>query len=144
MKKPTRADWLLRFIAGSENHDGPVDVIRLMKGMFLFQEEKHAPREVNYKFRPYDYGPFTAEIYRDAEALEEAGLVFGSAESKSYRTTGAGRRHLSALDFDSELEQDLIGLRIEVDELSFRALLRRVYMAHPKSAERSIAKDVLS
>jgi hypothetical protein len=144
MPRPTRTDWLLRFIAGTDGYDGAVDVIRLMKGMFLFQEEKQAPPEVDYKFKPYDYGPFTPEIYRDTERLAEDSLVIGSPEGKSYRVTEVGRRYLAGVKFDAVSETELVDLRVEIDDLSFRDLLRRVYLAHPESAKRSIAKDVLS
>ena len=72
---PTRTDWLLRFIAGTKHYDGWVDRIRIMKGMFLFQEATGAVPELNYRFQPYDYGPFTPQIYRDIELLERAGHI---------------------------------------------------------------------
>lgn len=143
MVAPERTDWLLRFVAGIPGYDGPVDVIRLMKGMFLFQKEKSAPREVNYTFRPYDYGPFTPEIYRDAEALIELGYLNELPGGKAFRITEPGKRYLSTVDFDPRVEQEIVELRVEVEDLSFRDLLRRVYTAHPESAKRSIAKDVL-
>jgi len=141
---PSRSDWLLRFIAGTDHYDGWIDRIRVMKGMFLFQEDGHAPRwEVDYKFRPYDYGPFTEEIYRDAMLLIERGLVAEAVEAKAYRVTEAGRRYLSTVQFDPKPLAALIELRVLVSDLSFRELLKTVYQKHPASAARSIAKDVL-
>ena len=139
----TRTDWLLRFIAGPENYDGWIDSIRVMKGIFLFQEETDAPRAINYKFRPYDYGPFTKEIYRDLEALMEEGYVVQSTGDSNYRVTQHGRDYLNTLEFPEKPLEELMGLRIEVSELGFRDLLKRVYIAHPASARRSVAKDVL-
>ena len=69
-----RQDWLLSFIVGTEHYDSWVDRIRLMKGMFLFQEEGDAPPELDYDFQPYDYGPFTREVYDDLEELKSSGV----------------------------------------------------------------------
>ena len=118
-------------------------MLRLMKGRFLFQHEKSAPREINYAFKPYDYGPFTPEIYRDVEALAELGYVSEAPSGKAYRITEPGKRYLSTLTFDKKAEEELVELRVEVEDLSFRDLLRRVYSAHPESAKRSLAKDIL-
>lgn len=140
---PTRQDWLLCFIVGTEGYDSWVDRIRVMKGMFLFQEEGDAPSEVDYAFRPYDYGPFTPEVYHDLEDLEQQGSIAASRDAKSYRATGEGRIHLDMCDLESGAVERLRELRVEVCALSFRDLLKRVYEAHPESAKRSIAKDVL-
>jgi hypothetical protein len=39
--------------------------------------------------------------------------------------------------------EGLINMRVEVSDLNFRDLLKRVYSAHPESARRSVAKDIL-
>ncbi len=140
---PTRTEWLLRYIGGTEHYDDWVDRIRLMKGMFLFQKEGGAPREVDYRFEPYDYGPFTQEVYRDLGSLANSGFLAESADGQSYRITQEGRRHLSAERFPPGEERALVEIRVEVSDLSFRDLLRRVYQAYPESASRSVAKDVL-
>ena len=138
-----RQDWLLSFIAGTEDYDSWVDRIRLMKGMFLFQEEGDAPPEVDYQFRPYDYGPFTREVYDDIEELTRRGLVIESRDRKSFRVTAAGRRCAEEAVLDPEAVERLQQLRVELCDLSFRDVLKRVYEAHPESAARSVAKDVL-
>ena len=143
-KIPTRTDWLLRFIAGTELYDGSIDRIRIVKGMFLFQKEAPAPPEVNYNFRPYDYGPFTPEIYDDLGYLRQEGLIAETpTDPRAYRVTHQGRAHLESINFPSTPLDALIETRVEVTDLGFRDLLRRVYKAHPESAARSVAKDVL-
>ncbi|MDO8612533.1 MAG: hypothetical protein Q7R32_06880 [Dehalococcoidia bacterium] len=142
---PTRTDWLLRFIAGTERYDGAIDRLRIMKAIFLFQEEKQAlaPREMNYKFRPYDYGPFTPEIYGDLQQLLAEGYIVEVTGGRSYRVTQQGREYLSGVTFPLKSLEALLELRVEVEDLGFRNLLKRVYTAHPESARRSVAKDVL-
>lgn len=139
----SRTDWLLQFIAGTEFYDGAIDRLRIMKALFLFQVETQAPREVNYEFQPYDYGPFTPEIYRDLEHLLEKGYIVEVTEGRSYRATQQGRQYLSEINFPPKPLEALMELRVEVEDLSFRRLLKRVYTAHPASAKRSVARDVL-
>ncbi len=143
-----RQDWLLSFIVGTEHYDSWVDRIRLMKGMFLFQEEGDAPPEVDYDFQPYDYGPFTREVYDDLEELSRQGLIIEARDGKSYRATAAGCSRIDdlvshPLGLDPPAVEHLQNLRVELADLSFRQLLKRVYDAHPESAARSVAKDVL-
>jgi uncharacterized protein YwgA len=114
-----------------------------MKGMFLFQAETEAPSEVDYKFKPYDYGPFTPQIYRDLEELADESYIVESTGGKSYRATNNGRAYLMDIEFPERHLEDLIEMRVIVEDLSFRDLLKRVYSRHPESARRSIAKDVL-
>lgn len=143
-----RQDWLLLFIVGTEHYDSWVDRIRLMKGMFLFQEEGDAPPEVDYDFQPYDYGPFTREVYEDLEELSRQGQIIEARDGKSYRATADGCSRIDdlvshSLGLDPPAVEYLQNLRVELGDLSFRHLLKRVYDAHPESAARSVAKDVL-
>jgi uncharacterized protein YwgA len=56
---------------------------RLMKMVFLFDKEirpkfnlrKSIPDTALPKFEPYDYGPFSAQVYEDLEFLVEMGFV---------------------------------------------------------------------
>ena len=146
---PTRTDWLLRFIAGADGDDGDLDRIHIMKGMFLFQEEHSPPSEVNYRFRPYDYGPFTSEIYDDLTALKAEGHLrafedgFAPGRERYYRVSASGREYLQRVAFDDEHEQVVLSVRREISGLNFHDLLKRVYRAHPASAARSIARGIL-
>ena len=52
--------------------------VQLQKSLFLFAAKVPKdvlPADSRYQFKPYDYGPFSAEIYSDAETLEADGLV---------------------------------------------------------------------
>ena len=132
---PTRANWMLRFVAGSDADPDRVDVILLMKGMFLFQHEYGAP-EVDYQFRPSDHGPVAEEVYRDLKTLQKVGFVSTSrVPGLSYRIAEAGRRQLATGSFDPRFEAGLLALRTELSRMSFSALLRRVHASYPEFAE---------
>ena len=115
-----------------------------MKGMFLFQHEVGAPPEVDYQFQPYNYGPFTAEIYRDLEALEIHGFIASDPSGRNYRATESGRLHSADVAYDEDYASRLTNLRTELGKLGFRELLRRVYTSKPEFAAQSVARDVLN
>ena len=86
-------DRLLLFIALDGAAQG-LDPIRLQKGMFLFAMDEASDPGESYDFVPYDFGPMSAQIYRDLESLSEQGLieaapVEGQTWSR-YRATEAG------------------------------------------------------
>src|SRR6266508_4536227 len=133
-------NWLLLFLAGN-GHEKPLDPIRLQKGMFLLS--KRGPARDLYSFRPYDWGPFSEEIYRDLDVLEADGLVLSEAVPgrtwRLYRTSREGTRR--AQEFASETGKKyadwLLQARRFVTERSFVPLLREIYAAYPEYAGRS-------
>ena len=74
-----RRDFLLLFIGLPGDRYG-LDRIRIMKGMFLFAESGFPKPGERYEFQPYDWGPFSRDVYQDLEALQVAGLVAVSPE----------------------------------------------------------------
>jgi hypothetical protein len=156
-----RRDWLLAFLAVAPTGTGPIvqaaaespalDPIRVMKGMFLFQNED-SPDVVSplpappYEFEAYAYGPFTAAIYHDLNELRSLGLV--QAEPVAGRTYTRWSTTESGTAFaEAEVEE------IPVDRLrrlrhakqivlskGFAELLRYVYQRHPEYATESVAK----
>jgi uncharacterized protein YwgA len=88
-----RKHWTLLALAAANGE--PVTPVQLQKSLFVLGEEM--PAEVApgfYEFAPYDYGPFCAEVYSDAEKLAADGLVelLPSANGRwtNYRATDAG------------------------------------------------------
>ena len=69
-----RADLLLKIIAAAEGQ--PLTPAQLQKVAFLLGMEfcEQLPDDY-YEFRKYDYGPFCAEVYHDAEQLEHEGKI---------------------------------------------------------------------
>ena len=139
---PSRTDWLLAFIAGESPDDDAVDRIRIMKGLFLFQEEGNAPAEVDYDFQPYNYGPFAQAIYAGVESLIDQGLVEATGPW-AYQATPEGYRRIKEMQMQPAMVKWLQDLRAELVALDFSGLLKRVYAKHPESATESLATDVV-
>jgi uncharacterized protein YwgA len=141
-----RRDWLLLLLA-LRDASQPLDPVRLQKGMFLLAQERELPQAQRYRFRPYDYGPFSSRIYSDLDDLVAAGFVEripapGYTWSR-YRATEAGiaeaQRVLDRLPLARRADAVWLGeLKRHVLALEFRALLHHVYGRHPEFAENSV------
>jgi uncharacterized protein len=141
-----KRDWLLILLALRDS-SRPLDPVRLQKGMFLLSQEREIPVDERYAFRPYDYGPFSSEIYSDLDELVSQGLVErilapGYTWSR-YRASADGVS--TAQKILDELPADQLAdvwwleeLKNEVLSLDFRSLLRRVYEQHPDYAANSV------
>ncbi len=139
-----RRDWLLAalIVAGGE----PLTPVQLQKVMFLLG--KRAPDGVGtgfYKFHPYNYGPFSAEIYRDAEAMAAEGLVRVERQQPgrpwaTYAATSTALARSAALraTLGDERWSYLERLVQWARSLTFQQLVRAVYAAYPDQQVNSI------
>ena len=156
-----RRDWLLAFLAAAPSGptapimlsaESPVlDPIRVMKGMFLFQNED-APGVVSplpaapYEFEAYAYGPFTAAIYHDLNELRALGLVHstpvpGRTYSRwSITESGIALAAAKLEEIPPERLRRLRHAKQIVLGKGFAQLLRYVYQRHPAYATESVAK----
>lgn len=138
-----RKDWTLLIIASAGGRS--LTPAQLQKSIFLLgQDHSEAVGEAFYEFVPYDYGPFSAEIYRDAEALESEDLVI------IHRNAANGWNLYSAspegAERSKELRADLGDEVVDyIDEKvawarsqSFQQLIRTIYERFPKYKERSV------
>lgn len=126
---------------GATQADG-LDPVRIQKGMFLLS--KRGPARDVYSFRPYNWGPFSADIYRDLDALEAEGLLQGEqVPGRTWRlftTTpqGEDRARQVAQTLNPEHLQWLSRTRQFVGTRSFTKLLREIYSAYPEYAGKSL------
>jgi uncharacterized protein YwgA len=139
-------DWLLMLLA-LRDAEQPLDPVRLQKGLFLLAHEGGVSDAEAYSFEPYDYGPFSSEIYRDLDLLMTEGKVrevdVPGFNWKRYAITGPGVEQaqaiLSQLDPDRrQVLRRLASIKAELLELKFDALLRRVYDRYPEYAANSV------
>ncbi|MGA2928638.1 MAG: hypothetical protein ABSG43_22140 [Solirubrobacteraceae bacterium] len=143
----TPRDWLLILCAYRGAPVG-LDPVRVQKGMFLFARSGAVPPDERYDFRPYDYGPMSAAIYSDLDALVADGLlepheVPGKSWSRYTvtergRSAAAGRLTRLTRDSDKKNARRLYEIKREVASLSFNQLLDRVYRDHPDMATHSV------
>lgn len=135
---------LLLFLALDGAPDG-LDPIRLQKGMFLFARDPSSKDDEKYQFVPYNYGPMSAQIYKDLESFKESGLVKEiPIEGQSwarYVATEEGltqARDLLAAESSEEAARRLHTIKHEVASKTFSALLDDVYDRYPEYAAKSI------
>jgi hypothetical protein len=139
----TRQQLLLLFLSGSEH----LDPIRIMKGMFLFSQEcpkgwiEEADR---YRFQPYNWGPFSRDVYRDLDALIASGLVSTmtvTGRAWNYHTATDEGRVLAAeagMQWNPAVSVYLQKLRQFVLSVSFSTLLKTIYQKYPDFAVNSV------
>ena len=135
-----RIDLLLKIIAAAGGKS--LTPVQLQKVSFLLgqQFEGELPSDF-YSFRKYDYGPFSAAVYTDAEKLEQSNLVAISINPRG------GWREYSATEegIACDLAEIPEGIASYIEEtvhwamqLSFQQLVREVYKRFPQYRENSV------
>jgi len=115
--------------------------------MFLFSERSKAPAEQKYSFQPYNYGPFSFEIYPDLDWLFEQGIVEQAPvpwmSSPVYSLTKKGREAVEQVRkvADAGRLTLLHRLRDFVLARTFNSLLKEIYRLYPEFAKNSVFKS---
>ena len=144
MAELSRRDWLLFLFDGA---DLPLDRVRIQKAMFLFAERSKAPAEQKYSFEPYNYGPFSFEIYPDLDWLSEQGHLAQAPvpwmSSPVYSLTAKGREAAKQVRrlADGHRLSLLQSIRAFVLAHSFDSLLKEIYRLYPGFAKNSVFKS---
>lgn len=141
----TPQDWTLLVIAAAG--DKPLQPVQLQKSLFLLGEElsaKDLGTRHFYAFTPYDYGPFCAEAYSDAEVLEAAGLVTISRPPETryrlYVCTDQGAKRAAELraSLAPSAADYLARVVAFTQSLTFNELVTAVYKAYPAMKKNSV------
>jgi len=129
-------DWLLLTVA--EGAAEGLSPVQLQKGVFLVCEMvKQTKKDECYVFEPHNYGPFSANVYAEAEALEQEGLVDIHAAAPRryarYTATSEGEQRASALrDSLDEPTRDYLRQVVQwVKQKTFPELIRAIYHFFP-------------
>lgn len=137
-----RDDLLLLMAKGAEEGAYPFDAIRAMKSSFIVSQRGLTEWRQIFDFRPYDYGPFDASVYRSRDSLVAQGLL--ELQPGSYDATcltEAGQRRAQELEGQLGPSADwLKQIGRWASSRSFAQLLREVYSEYPDFAARSIAR----
>ena len=145
MKQIAKRDWTLLAICAADGQ--ALSPVQLQKVLFLLGQK--LPKEVGgdfYSFKPYDYGPFDASIYTDADLLAKDGLVaiqtYPGQRWVEYAATTAGMERAEGLK--KLANQAATRYLQEVVKwargLTFQQLVRAIYAEYPKFAVRSVFK----
>ncbi len=144
--RPTKL-LLLILVAGGETrkYNEPVaGRTKLMKELFLLQQrdKKVAPR---YDFKPYDYGPFSQQIWSDLEELKVRGLIDSENlyPGETYFLTPRGvavARVLWSHEDPKTLER-IFDIKVRFNRMPLSQLLSYVYSSYPQYASKSVLES---
>jgi len=131
----TRKDCLLLFVYLAKEIRGRT---RLQKEIYLCEEESGA--NIQYSFTPYDYGPFSIELWNDLEELCTGGFVWEGEmpfvlEDRTgvryiYRVTDKGTKEVEGRILpraDKELVRKMKETIEKYNEKDLMSILRTVY-----------------
>ena len=133
------------------NNEEPVEGrTRLQKMIFLTQKQLEDPDCLNerYDYFPYDYGPFSKELYEDIDDLVEDGVIEEREETEEdgkkkyyYELTSEGEKILKdkLQEAGSDSIQDMIDeIKSKYNKMDLSELLDKIYAKYPDFAEESI------
>ena len=141
-----RQETLLCFL-GCAPPKKALDPLRIVKGLFIISQEldlEDLPQGSRYSFIPYDYGPFSVDIYDDLDDLRACGLLeateVGGRSWKLHSLSEEGRTYLQGVreTFGEKALRYLQAVYLWVSSQSFSDLLKSVYAKYPDFASESV------
>jgi uncharacterized protein len=97
-----------------------------------------------FVFKPYDYGPFDADVYAEVETLQRAGdasiASSGYGRWNTYAATDSGIARGEAIlrSISGESRVFLQSISDWVRAQSFRSLVKSIYDAYPEMEANSV------
>jgi uncharacterized protein YwgA len=141
--KPLSAEDIVLSILYAERGKPIRGKLVFMKTVFLSIKQVFREYEREFRFIPYDYGPYSQTFARILNELLERGLVESSVadigEGKiryDYCLTSSGRTKagLSYGKLSLDQKSTLENLKMQLAELGYRDFLRYVYARYPEYA----------
>lgn len=138
-----RSDWTLLALAAAKGR--PLSPVQLQKVLFLLGKKGKVKGEF-YAFSPYNFGPFSADIYKDAEALAAQGLAQIDRNEPGrpwalYSATPEGLEQAATVKVDDGTRAYVQALVDWAKRLSFQQLVSAVYREFPEQRANSIFVD---
>lgn len=120
--------------------------VQIQKLLFLIDKQipdlVHGP---HFRFEPYHYGPFDAEVYSALESLEEDGKVdiTRGGSWRTYRPTAEGLMEGGSVlgSLSPKAQQFLLRAAEFVQTLSFSELVSAIYEAFPEMRRNSVFQE---
>ena len=138
----TRQDWLLLVLAAAGGK--PLSPLQLQKSLFLVGHDLAKLVGADfYTFRPFDYGPFDATVYQDAEEQAAQGLVAIRSHPVTKRvfsltTTGITRARALEPELPADAARHCRYIVQWAQSQTFQELTQAIYERFPAYAERSV------
>ena len=139
-----RRHWAL--LAIDEAGTGGLSPVQLQKVLFLIG--RNLPSEVGYlyyDFVPYNYGPFDARVYSDAQSFVNSDLVqmvqIPGRNWAYYTVTPAGHdlaEYVRVSEVSARASQYITTVVKWVQSLTFAQLLSAIYKAYPEYKAKSV------
>jgi hypothetical protein len=139
-----RQELLLVVLAGAGGQ--PLTPVQIQKAMFLVT--RNLPNLVtdgpSFNFVPYDYGPFDAAVYNEADALKNIGFAHITPSGRglwkiySVSAEGQARAHELSLQLSQEIKEYIRDVAVWVRGQSFSSLVKSIYEAYPEMRANSI------
>ncbi len=138
IKAISRSDILLAIIAAGSTRG--LSRVFVQKVVFLVSEEFKGKLSADfYDFDKYHYGPFSRDVYLDAEMLNDSGCI--SIRTGEYRRDDLYKIEencrLSDIKLPMELQQYIENTVDWVKDMSFAELVRAIYFLYPEYQENS-------
>lgn len=138
----TREDWLLLVLAAAK--DRGLTPVQLQKSLFLLGRGlKGHLGSGFYRFVAHNYGPFDAQIYRDASRLGDEQLLEARNEGRrwpQYYIANKGLQRAKELhrEIPREVSEYVTNTVEWTQSLSFRDLVAAIYEKYPAYRVNSI------
>jgi uncharacterized protein YwgA len=141
-------------------------ITRLEKLLFLADQESNLPSQVDeaFRFKAYNYGPYSKQVYEAVDLLEEAGLLeeekaiegksldamenayvgadYAEGVERRFLLTDEGRAVADLLAAQHpDMSQLLEQVKKRFGHLSLRQLIQYVYRRYPEYATESLIRD---
>ncbi len=138
LKSIRRSDILLSIIAAAGERG--FSRVYVQKVAFLVADEFEGKlTEDYYQFDKYHYGPFSRDLYRDAEMLNDCGCIhikYG-AERQDDKYQIAADCRLDDIQLPADLKRYIEDTVDWVIDMSFAELIRAIYHLYPEYRENS-------
>ena len=145
MDTPSLPRKLLPLMALACAPNAVLSPVQMQKALFLMTKRTGGGiGDELYEFIPHNYGPFSAQIYRDIDALAEEGQADFVPNQfctwNSYGLTEDGRKEAekALASLDPQVKNFLHSVVEWVTDRDFPELLRAVYDAYPEYATNSV------
>jgi hypothetical protein len=141
-----RSDWILLALLAAKDHR--LTAVKLQKALFLLGERRK--RDLSggfYSFRPYHYGPFDADVYNDADNLENNGLIeVDTSQGRSLRryvltAAGLSAARKAEAHGPKKAVEYLVRVVAWAQPLPFNLLVRAIYEEFPAMRANSIFEE---